>query len=45
VDRNWVVVAQSEPAGGSPEPTTAIDLSAVQFGEPVGLHELTGGLW
>lgn len=22
VDRNWVVVSQSEPAGGSPEPTT-----------------------
>lgn len=34
VDRNWVVVSQSEPAGGSPEPTTPIDLGTVKFGEP-----------
>lgn len=36
VDRNWVVVAQSEAAGGSPDPTTTIDLSTVKLGEPTG---------
>jgi beta-lactam-binding protein with PASTA domain len=34
VDRNWVVVAQSVAAGGTPDPTTRILLSAVKLGEP-----------
>jgi beta-lactam-binding protein with PASTA domain len=36
VDRNWVVVTQSEPTGSSPEPTTTIDLAAVKLGESTG---------
>lgn len=36
VDRNWVVVSQSEPAGGTPDPKTKITLGAVKFGEPTG---------
>lgn len=36
VDRNWVVVTQSEPAGSSPDPTTRIDLGTVKYGEPTG---------
>lgn len=36
VDRNWVVVSQSEPAGSTPDPTTRIDLGVVKFGEPTG---------
>jgi beta-lactam-binding protein with PASTA domain len=36
VDRNWVVVAQSVAAGGTPDATTPVLLSAVTFGEPTG---------
>jgi beta-lactam-binding protein with PASTA domain len=36
VDRNWVVIAQSVAAGGTPDRTTRILLSAVKFGEPTG---------
>jgi len=36
VDRNWVVVSQSEAAGGTPDPKTKITLGAVKFGEPTG---------
>ncbi|NKE59804.1 PASTA domain-containing protein [Lentzea sp. PSKA42] len=36
VDRNWVVVSQSEPPGSTPDPKTKITLGAVKFGEPTG---------
>lgn len=36
VDRNWVVVSQSEAAGSKPDPKTKIVLGAVKFGEPTG---------
>ncbi|MET9630883.1 PASTA domain-containing protein [Lentzea sp. NPDC006480] len=36
VDRNWVVVSQSAPAGSTPDPKTKITLGAVKFGEPTG---------
>ncbi|ANZ38302.1 hypothetical protein BBK82_21770 [Lentzea guizhouensis] len=36
VDRNWVVVSQSAPAGSTPDPSTKITLGAVKFGEPTG---------
>ncbi|HEX8867249.1 MAG TPA: PASTA domain-containing protein, partial [Lentzea sp.] len=36
VDRNWVVVTQSAPAGSRPDPKTKITLRAVKFGEPTG---------
>jgi hypothetical protein len=36
VDRNWVVVAQSEPVGATPGLEASITLSAVKFGEPTG---------
>jgi beta-lactam-binding protein with PASTA domain len=39
VDRNWVVVTQSEPAGSSPNPTTRIDLGTVKLGEPTGASD------
>ncbi|MFC4145113.1 PASTA domain-containing protein [Micromonospora mangrovi] len=36
VDRNWIVVGQSAPAGSTPEPTEKIELTVVKFGEPTG---------
>ncbi|WP_053736907.1 PASTA domain-containing protein [Nocardia sp. NRRL S-836] len=36
VDRNWVVVSQSAPAGSTPDAKTKITLGAVKFGEPTG---------
>ncbi len=36
VDRNWVVVSQSAPAGSTPDLKTKITLGAVKFGEPTG---------
>lgn len=36
VDRNWVVVSQSEAVGSTPDPKTKITLGAVKFGEPTG---------
>ncbi|MCP2250615.1 PASTA domain-containing protein [Lentzea aerocolonigenes] len=36
VDRNWVVVSQSEPPGSTPDPKTKITLGAVKFGESTG---------
>jgi hypothetical protein len=36
VDRNWVVIAQSAPAGSNPGPTARVVLTAVKYGEPTG---------
>src|SRR5690606_131769 len=36
IDRNWVVIAQSERPGSRPSPTTEIVLTVVSFGEPTG---------
>lgn len=36
LDRDWVVIAQSEPGGSRPDPGTRITLTAVHFGEPTG---------
>jgi hypothetical protein len=36
VDRNWVVVGQSERAGSSPPADTRIVLRSVKYGEPTG---------
>lgn len=36
IDRDWVVVAQSEPARTSPTLTTKIVLEVVKYGEPTG---------
>ncbi|MET9232706.1 PASTA domain-containing protein [Lentzea sp. NPDC003310] len=36
VDRNWVVVSQSEAAGGRPDAKNKITLGAVKLGEPTG---------
>jgi hypothetical protein len=35
-DRDWVVIAQSVPAGTHPDPSTSILLTAVRYGEPTG---------
>jgi PASTA domain len=36
IDRNWVVIAQSVPAGSRPTPTTRLVLTVVRYGEPTG---------
>jgi hypothetical protein len=36
VDRNWLVIAQSVPAGSRPASGTRIVLDAVKYGEPTG---------
>ncbi|MGX1612649.1 PASTA domain-containing protein [Micromonospora chalcea] len=36
VDRNWIVVGQSAPAGSSPATSTRIELMVVKYGEPTG---------
>jgi beta-lactam-binding protein with PASTA domain len=36
IDRNWIVIAQSAPAGSRPHPDTRIVLTAVKYGEPTG---------
>jgi hypothetical protein len=35
-DRDWVVIAQSVPAGSHPDEATRVTLSAVKYGEPTG---------
>src|SRR5262249_35264506 len=36
LDRDWVVIAQSVPAGSKPELTRRIVLTSVKYGEPTG---------
>jgi len=36
LDRNWVVIAQSVPAGATPGLEASVTLTAVKFGEPTG---------
>ena len=36
IDRNWVVITQSVPAGRTRGPSTRIVLTAVKYGEPTG---------
>lgn len=38
VDRNWVVVSQSEPAGWLARADDPIVLGTVKFGEPTGAY-------
>ena len=36
LDRDWVVIAQSVPAGATPSPLKRIVLASVKYGEPTG---------
>lgn len=36
LDRDWIVVGQSEPPGSAPKRTTTIHLTVVKYGEPTG---------